>query len=61
MTHLQTLTLTAAGRSTAQANDLRWRFEKVLALYNAAQPGSAERKALGVVGRKLYAELNGGR
>lgn len=57
MTHLQTLQLTADGRSTARANDLRHRIRKLSEQAHAAQPGSAERARLRAIGMRLIAEL----
>lgn len=46
---------------TAKRNDLTWRLSECKRRYDAAAPGSPERKALGVLGRKLHAELFGGK
>lgn len=59
MTLTQTYQLT--NLDTAKRNDLTWRLREVKRRYDAAPSGSPERKALGALGRKLHAELNGGK
>ena len=59
MTHTAICQLTAGGRDTARANDLRFRIRKLSEQAHAAPAGSLERARLRAIGVRLIAELKG--
>lgn len=60
MTHTQTLQLTADSRQCAKDNDLAWRVMECRRRMLAAET-TEERTHWRNLGRRLWAELNGGK